>query len=276
MNLSFSKMHGLGNDFVVIDAINQRISLDSEMVRHLADRHRGIGCDQVLIVEAARSSDSDFFYRIFNADGSEVAQCGNGARCFARYVRDKGLTDQDTIRVETISGFMTLQIESDDQITVNMGIPHLEPVDIPLRRDNRADSYEINVDGQAIKFGAVSLGNPHAVIRVEDICAAPVATLGPILESHGDFPERANIGFVQISDPSHLILRVYERGSGETEACGSGACAAMIIARQHGWVDDSVTVKLRGGILRISWKGEGEPVWMTGPATHVFDGEIKL
>lgn len=276
MNLSFSKMHGLGNDFVVIDAINQSISLDSEMVRHLADRHRGIGCDQILIVEAARSPDSDFFYRIFNADGGEVAQCGNGARCFARYVRDKGLTDQDTIRVETISGFMTLQIESDDQITVNMGIPHLEPEDIPLHRDNRADSYEINIDGQAIKFGAVSLGNPHAVIRVEDIHTAPVSTLGPILESHGDFPERANIGFVQVSDPSQLILRVYERGSGETEACGSGACAAMIIARQQGWVDDSVTVKLRGGILRISWKGEGEPVWMTGPATHVFDGEIKL
>jgi len=276
MNLSFSKMHGLGNDFVVIDAINQDISLDSEMVRFLADRHRGIGCDQILIVEAARSPDSDFFYRIFNADGSEVAQCGNGARCFARYVRDKCLTDQDTIRVETISGFMTLQIESDDQITVNMGVPRFEPADIPLNRKSRANSYKINIDGQSIEFGAVSLGNPHAVIRVEDICTASVATLGPILESNDDFPERANIGFVQISDPSQLILRVYERGSGETEACGSGACAAMIIARQQGWVDDSVTVKLRGGILRISWKGEGEPVWMTGPATHVFDGEIKL
>jgi len=276
MNLSFSKMHGLGNDFVVIDAINQRISLDNEMARHLADRHRGIGCDQILIVEANRSPDSDFFYRIFNADGSEVAQCGNGARCFARYVRDKGLTDQDTIRVETISGFMTLQIESDDQITVNMGVPHFEPADIPLNRKSRANSYKINIDGQSIEFGAVSLGNPHAVIRVEDICTASVATLGPLLESHDDFPERANIGFVQVSDPSQLILRVYERGSGETEACGSGACAAMIIARQQGWVDDSVTVKLRGGILRISWKGEGEPVWMTGPATHVFDGEIKL
>lgn len=269
-------MHGLGNDFVVINAISQTVSLNSEIVQRLADRHRGIGCDQVLIVEAARSPDTDFFYRIFNSDGSEVAQCGNGARCFARYVRDKGLTDQNTIRVETISGFMTLQIESDDQITVNMGIPRLEPHDIPLRRDNRADSYQINIDGQTIEFGAVSLGNPHAVIRVEDICSAPVSTLGPLLESHDDFPERANIGFVQVSDPSHLILRVYERGSGETEACGSGACAAMIIARQQGWVDDSVTVKLRGGMLRISWKGEGEPVWMTGPAAHVFDGEIKL
>ena len=269
-------MHGLGNDFVVIDAINQTVSLDNETVQRLADRHRGIGCDQVLIVEAARSPDTDFFYRIFNADGGEVAQCGNGARCFARYVRDKGLTDQDTIRVETISGLMTLQIEADDQITVNMGVPRFEPAEIPLSRDSRADSYHIKIDGQAIEFGAVSLGNPHAVIRVEDIHTAPVATLGPLLESHNDFPERANIGFIQVLDQSQLILRVYERGAGETEACGSGACAAMIIARQQGWVDDSVTVKLRGGILRISWKGEGEPVWMTGPATHVFDGQITL
>lgn len=276
MNLSFSKMHGLGNDFVVIDAINQTLSLDSEAVKRLADRHRGIGCDQILIVEAARSPGTDFFYRIFNADGGEVAQCGNGARCFALYVRNKGLTNQDTIKVETISGFMTLQIEADNQITVNMGIPRFEPVDVPLRRDSRADNYQIEIDGQTITFGAVSLGNPHAVIRVDDICTAAVASLGPLLESHDDFPERANIGFVQVSDPSQLILRVYERGSGETEACGSGACAAMIIARQQGWVDDSVTVKLRGGMLRISWKGEGEPVWMTGPATHVFDGEIKL
>jgi len=276
MNLSFSKMHGLGNDFVVIDAINQTVSLDSQRVQQLADRHRGIGCDQLLVVEAARSAETDFFYRIFNADGSEVEQCGNGARCFARFVRDKGLTDQDTIQVETISGQMTLQIEADDQITVNMGIPRFEPADIPLQRDNRADTYNISIEGQAITFGAVSLGNPHAVIRVDDICSAPVATLGPLLESHDDFPERANIGFAQIADRSRLILRVYERGAGETEACGSGACAAMIIARQQGWVDDSVTVKLRGGMLRISWKGEAEPVWMTGPATHVFDGQITL
>jgi len=269
-------MHGLGNDFVIIDAINQSVALDSETVQHLADRHRGIGCDQLLIVEAARSPDTDFFYRIFNSDGSEVAQCGNGARCFARFVHDKGLTDQRTIHVETISGFMTLQIEADDQITVNMGIPRFEPADIPLRRDQRANSYQIKIDNQIIEFGAVSLGNPHAVIRMEDICSVPVSTLGPLLESHDDFPERANIGFVQISDPDQLILRVYERGSGETEACGSGACAAMIIARQQGWVNDNVTVNLRGGMLRISWKGEGEPVWMTGPATHVFDGQITL
>ena len=269
-------MHGLGNDFVVIDAINQNISLDSEAAQRLADRHRGVGCDQILIIEAPRSPDTDFFYRIFNADGSEVAQCGNGARCFARFVRDKGLTELDTIRVETIAGRMTLRVEADDQITVNMGVPRFVPADIPLNRDSRADTYQIDIDGQAIEFGAVSLGNPHAVIRVDDIDSAPVATVGPVLESHDDFPERANIGFVQVASQDQLILRVYERGSGETEACGSGACAAMIIARQQGWVNDSVTIKLRGGILRISWKGEGEPVWMTGPATHVFDGQITL
>jgi len=276
MNLSFSKMHGLGNDFVVIDAINQNISLDSEIAQRLADRHRGVGCDQILIIEAPRNPDTDFFYRIFNADGSEVAQCGNGARCFARFVRDKGLTGLDTIRVETIAGRMTLKIETDDQITVNMGVPRFAPADIPLNRDSRAYTYHIDIDGQSIEFGAVSLGNPHAVIRVDDIDSAPVSTVGSVLESHNDFPERANIGFVQVPSQDQLILRVYERGSGETEACGSGACAAMIIARQQGWVNDSVTVKLRGGILRISWKGEGEPVWMTGPATHVFDGQITL
>jgi len=269
-------MHGLGNDFVVINAIEQTFSLDSEAIRHIADRHRGIGCDQVLIVEPARSTEFDFFYRIFNADGGEVEQCGNGARCFARFVRDKGLTDKDTINVETVSGPMTLQIESDDQVTVNMGVPRFEPRDIPLQREQRETLYSTNIDGQSIEYGAVSVGNPHAVIRIDDIESAPVATLGPILESHDDFPHRANIGFIQVVDPSHLALRVYERGAGETEACGSGACAAMIIARQQGWVDDSVTVKLRGGMLRISWKGEGEPVWMTGPATHVFDGHITL
>jgi len=269
-------MHGLGNDFVVINAIDQALPLDSETIIRLADRHRGIGCDQVLIVEAARSPEFDFFYRIFNADGSEVEQCGNGARCFARFVRDQGLTDNDIIKVETISGPMTLQIEADEQITVNMGIPRFEPADIPMQRDQRETSYTLNIKGQSIEFGAVSVGNPHAVIRVDDIESAPVATLGPILESHDEFPQRANIGFIQVTNSKHLILRVYERGAGETEACGSGACAAMIIARQQGWVDDSVTVKLRGGMLRISWKGEGEPVWMTGPATHVFDGQITL
>lgn len=269
-------MHGLGNDFVVINALEQTLSLDSEAIVRIADRHRGIGCDQVLVVEAPLSDEFDFFYRIFNADGSEVEQCGNGARCFARFVRDKGLTNKNNIKVETISGPMTLQIAADNQVTVNMGVPRFEPSDIPLSREQREMSYNIDVDGQSIEFAAVSVGNPHAVIRVNDIDTAPVATLGSILASHADFPRRANIGFVQVTDENQLILRVYERGAGETEACGSGACAAMIIARQQGWVDDSVTVSLRGGTLRVSWQGESEPVWMTGPATHVFDGHITL
>lgn len=276
MNISFSKMHGLGNDFIVINAIEQPLSLDSETILRLADRHRGIGCDQILIVETARSAEFDFFYRIFNADGSEVAQCGNGARCFARFVRDQGLTDQDSIKVETLSGPMLLQIEADGDITVNMGVPRFDPSDIPLQHEQRENSYQLTIDDQSIEFGAVSVGNPHAVIRVNDIESAPVATLGPILESHTFFPQRSNIGFIEVIDNHQLNLRVYERGAGETEACGSGACAAMIIARQQGWVSDSVTVNLRGGMLRISWKGEGEPVWMTGPATHVFDGQITL
>ncbi len=276
MNISFSKMHGLGNDFIVINAIEQPLSLDSETILRLADRHRGIGCDQILIVETARSAEFDFFYRIFNADGSEVAQCGNGARCFARFVRDQGLTDQDSIKVETLSGPMLLQIEADGDITVNMGVPRFDPSDIPLQHEQRENSYQLTIDDQSIEFGAVSVGNPHAVIRVNDIESAPVATLGPILESHTFFPQRSNIGFIEVIDNHQLNLRVYERGAGETEACGSGACAAMIIARQQGWVSDSVTVNLRGGMLRINWKGEGEPVWMTGPATHVFDGQITL
>ncbi len=276
MNISFSKMHGLGNDFIVINAIEQPLSLDSETILRLADRHRGIGCDQILIVETARSAEFDFFYRIFNADGSEVAQCGNGARCFARFVRDQGLTDQDSIKVETLSGPMLLQIEADGDITVNMGVPRFDPSDIPLQHEQRENSYQLTIDDQSIEFGAVSVGNPHAVIRVNDIESAPVATLGPILESHTFFPQRSNIGFIEVVDNHQLNLRVYERGAGETEACGSGACAAMIIARQQGWVSDSVTVNLRGGMLRINWKGEGEPVWMTGPATHVFDGQITL
>jgi len=276
MDIQFSKMHGLGNDFVVIDAINQSIELDTETAQRIADRHRGIGCDQILIVEPPRNPEQDFFYRIYNADGSEVQQCGNGARCFARFVHDKGLTDKTTIKVETAAGPMTLNIEDDGEITVNMGVPRFEPADIPLRREQRAQTYDLAVNGQTISCGAVSLGNPHAVLRVDDIETAPVATLGPLLESHDDFPERANIGFMQIADADHILLRVFERGSGETEACGSGACGAMIIARQNGWVNDRVTVRLRGGRLRISWKGEGEPVWMTGPASHVFDGQITL
>lgn len=276
MLLEFTKMHGLGNDFVVIDAINQSVTLDAETVRTLSDRHRGIGCDQVLLIETAHNTDSDFFYRIFNADGSEVAQCGNGARCFARFVHDKGMFTDKQIRVETMAGLMQLQIEADGQVTVDMGIPKFEPNDIPLRRDHREAEYEINFGDNTIRFGALSIGNPHAVMLVSDIDSVDVTNIGRLLESHPDFPQRVNVGFLQLIDKRHLRLRVYERGAGETEACGSGACAAMIFARQQGVVNDKVTVELRGGTLLINWTGENSPVRMTGPACHVFDGRIDI
>lgn len=275
MNLRFSKMHGLGNDFVVIDAINQSVSLDAGQVRALADRHTGIGCDQLLLIEPARTAESEFFYRIYNADGGEVEQCGNGARCFARYVRDHGLTDNDTIRVETLSGIITLQIEADGQVTVNMGVPNFEPASLPFDMPERADSYTLD-DGQTTRFSVVSMGNPHAVTLVDDISTAPVAELGAFIESHPLFPQGVNAGFMQIRDRDHIQVRVFERGAGETLACGSGACAAMVIARQQGLVNDMVTIELRGGNLQICWEGEGEPVWMTGPAVHVFEGQVEL
>jgi diaminopimelate epimerase len=276
MMLNFSKMHGLGNDFVVIDAINQSVSLDTELVRRLADRHRGIGCDQLLIVEPAQQPDSEFYYRIYNADGSEVEQCGNGARCFARFVRDKGLTHNDTILVDTASGRISLRIETNGEITVNMGQPHFAPADIPLHRDVVETEYRMDIDGEVIHFGAVSMGNPHAVLLVDDVDSAPVAELGPRLESHPDFPNRVNVGFAQVVNREQMRLRVFERGAGETEACGSGACAAMVVARQQGLVNDKVAMELRGGTLQISWAGDNSPVLMTGPATHVFDGQIEI
>jgi diaminopimelate epimerase len=276
MMLNFSKMHGLGNDFVVIDAINQSVSLDTELVRRLADRHRGIGCDQLLIVEPAQQPDSEFYYRIYNADGSEVEQCGNGARCFARFVRDKGLTHNDTILVDTASGRISLQIEPNGEVTVNMGQPRFDPADIPLHRDAVEAEYSLDIDGELIHFGAVSMGNPHAVLLVDDIDSTPVAELGPRLESHPDFPNRVNVGFAEVVNRDQIRLRVFERGAGETEACGSGACAAMVVARQQGLVNDKVALELRGGTLQISWAGDDSPVWMTGPATHVYDGQIEI
>lgn len=275
MNLRFSKMHGLGNDFVVIDAISQHVELDAARVRLLADRHYGIGCDQLLVIEAPRRPGSDFFYRIYNSDGGEVAQCGNGARCFARYVRDHGLISRDEIHVDTAAGEMTLYIEADGQVRVNMGEARFDPADLPFTAAARQTGYRLKVNGQLVEFCAVSLGNPHAVLRVEDIETAPVTTLGPLLESHPAFPQRVNVGFMQILDRGRIRLRVYERGAGETRACGSGACAAMVVARQQDLVNDMVTVELRGGNLQIQWQGEGEPVWMTGPATHVFEGQIN-
>jgi diaminopimelate epimerase len=274
--LKFTKMHGLGNDFVVFDAINQAIALSPEQIRRIADRHFGIGCDQVLLVEAPSSSDADFRYRIFNADGGEVTQCGNGARCFARYVRDKGLSDKNAIRVDTGPGQLLLRFDGPADVTVDMGIPRHAPEEIPLRAAEERLDYSLTIDGRTWHFGAVSIGNPHAVLRVNAVETAPIDEIGPCLESHADFPERANIGFMEVVDRHHVRLRVFERGAGETLACGSGACAAAVVGIEQGHLDDPVQVELLGGALVVSWQGRGRSVVLTGPAVSVFDGEIDL
>ena len=274
--MKFTKMHGLGNDFVVIDAVRQQVELTPEQVRRLANRNFGIGCDQVLVVEPPIRPDADFRYRIFNADGGEVAQCGNGARCFARYVREHGLCDRDEIRVDTQAGRLVLRLREDGGVTVDMGVPRLAPHEIPLRAEQEALSYPVDIDGAAWTFSAVSMGNPHAVLRVDSVDTAPVARLGPALESHPLFPERANIGFMEIVDRHQIRLRVYERGSGETLACGSGACAAVVAGIRQGWLASPARVELPGGALDIAWEGIGQPVLMTGPASTVFEGEIVL
>ncbi len=275
-SLEFTKMHGLGNDFVVIDAINQRCELSAEQCRYIADRHFGIGCDQILLVEPARSQDTDFYYRIFNADGSEVEQCGNGARCFAKFVRAKGLTEKQIIDVGTHTGNIQLYIEDADLVRVNMGAPILEPKLIPFQADRQAASYPIAINGQQLNIGAVSMGNPHAVIQVADVDSAEVADMGPAMEHHPRFPQRVNVGFMQIVDRSRIRLRVYERGAGETLACGTGACAAVVSGINQGLLDQEVQVALPGGDLVIKWSGDSQPVWMSGPAATVFDGRVEL
>jgi diaminopimelate epimerase len=276
MELKFTKMHGLGNDFVVIDAINQRVDLDTSQIREIADRRHGVGCDQLLLVEKPDQSDSEFRYRIFNADGGEVEQCGNGARCFARFVRAKGLTDATRIPVDTSAGRIELMVRDDDTVTVDMGAPHLNPVDIPFDATIQAPRYAISVNGETIEIGAVSMGNPHAVLEVPHIESAPVAKLGPPLEAHPRFPNHVNVGFMEIVDRNRIRLRVFERGAGETLACGSGACAAVVTGRVQGLLDETVTTELRGGDLVVSWRGDDHPVLMTGPATFVFEGTIEL
>lgn len=273
--LKFTKMHGLGNDFVVIDAVRQTVALTPDKVRQIADRHFGVGCDQLLLVEPPLQPDADFRYRIFNADGSEVAQCGNGARCFARFVYEQGLSDKTEIKVDTHAGRLVLQREANGMICVNMGIPRHAPAQIPLAVGEEASRYPVEVDGVAYAFGAASMGNPHAVLQVESVDSAPVATLGPLLESHPLFPERANIGFMQVLDAHRIRLRVFERGSGETLACGSGACAAAVIGIEQGLLASPVQVDLPGGSLHIRWQGRGTPVLMTGPAARVFEGELQ-
>jgi len=276
MLLEFTKMHGLGNDFMVIDAVNQSVSLSPGQVRALADRHRGVGFDQLLLVEAANTPAADFRYRIFNADGGEVGQCGNGARCFMRFVQEQGMTGKQQLRVETASGPLQLILESDGQVTVDMGVPRLEPQDIPFDAPAFATRYPLDVAGLQLEIGALSMGNPHAVLLVNDIETAPVSELGPAIERHPRFPERVNAGFMQIIDPATIRVRVFERGAGETLACGSGACAAMVAGRLWEQLGPRVKVVLTGGELVVSWAGIGKPVLMTGPATTVYQGRIAL
>ncbi len=276
MQINFSKMHGLGNDFMVVDAVTQNVFFSPDMVRRLADRHRGIGFDQLLIVEPPYDPETDFHYRIFNADGSEVEQCGNGARCFARFVSMKGLTNKYHISVSTKAGKMLLKLENDDQVTVNMGVPIFDPAKIPFRANQAEKTYILRAGDQTVFCGAASMGNPHCVTVVDDVLTADVETLGPLLESHERFPERVNVGFMQVISRSEVKLRVYERGAGETQACGSGACAAVAIGRQQDLLDEEVTVSLPGGDLRICWYGNGSNLFMTGPVAHVFDGQVLL
>lgn len=269
-------MHGLGNDFMVLDNVTQNVYLSNEQIRHLADRNFGIGFDQLLVVEPPYDPDLDFHYRIYNADGSEVSQCGNGARCFARFVRMKGLTNKNKIRVSTHSGKMTLFVERDGQITVNMPVPELEPAKIPFTAQKTEGTYILRTEAETVLCGVASMGNPHCVLTVDSVADAPVETLGKELECHERFPEKANIGFMEVVNPEFVKLRVYERGAAETLACGSGACAAVVIGQIQKKLAKQVTVELPGGQLKIFWKGPGHPVKMTGPAVHVYDGQIQL
>lgn len=276
MLLRFTKMHGLGNDFVVIDAVTQGITITPDLARKLGDRRFGVGCDQILVVEPPNQPNVDFCYRIFNQDGSEVEQCGNGARCFAKFVRDRRLTGKNTIRVATASGIIELSVQRDHQIRVNMGVPILEPSNIPFTASEQNTCYPIDVDDKTLSVSAVSMGNPHAVLQVDNIDTAPVSTSGPAIESHLRFPQRVNAGFMQVLNRNEINLRVYERGAGETLACGTGACAAVVAGQLQDLLDSQVKVNLPGGSLVIEWAGDGQPVMMTGPATTVFHGRIKI
>lgn len=275
MLVRFTKMHGLGNDFVVIDLVTQRVRLSENKVKKLADRHTGIGFDQLLLVEPPTEPDMDFKYRIYNADGSEVEHCGNGARCFGRFVRDKRLTMKDRIAVETAKGKAIITMR-DELVEVDMGAPMLTPSEIPFTAAAQQVTYPVDVSGQSVEISAVSMGNPHGVLLVDNVETAPVETLGPALEKHPLFPAKANIGFMQVVNPDEIRLRVFERGAGETQACGTGACAAVVAGRLRGLLNEQVTVRLPGGVLEIRWQGEGHPVIMTGPAATVFEGQVFI
>jgi diaminopimelate epimerase len=283
MKLKFTKMHGAGNDFIVIDATRQTINLTAEQWRQLADRKFGIGADQILVVERPTQAGVDFRYRIFNSDGGEVEQCGNGARAFVKFVVEKGLTEQREIRVETMSGIITPRLEDDGRVTVNMGAPVLLPEHVPFdvqglssRRVSHIDMWPLAVEGQIIEVATLSMGNPHAVQWVNDVDAAPVGELGPLIEHHARFPRRVNAGFMQVVNRNHIRLRVFERGSGETLACGTGACAAVVAGILHGDLDSPVLVDTRGGQLSIGWQGTDAPVMLTGPAVSVFEGSCEI
>ncbi|MDQ7988586.1 MAG: diaminopimelate epimerase [Candidatus Dactylopiibacterium sp.] len=276
MKLEFTKMQGLGNDFVVIDAIGQPLEMTPALARRLGDRRFGVGCDQILIVERAQAPDVDFRYRIFNADGSEVEQCGNGARCFARFVHARGLTSRTTLRVETKSGVIEPRLQPDGLVTVDMGVPAFAPASLPFVSATDAAEQVLDVAGEPVVISAVSMGNPHAVQVVADVDDAPVARQGPVIENHPRFPARVNAGFMQIVDAHAIRLRVHERGAGETLACGTGACAAVVAGIRRGLLSSPVRVSTRGGTLDIAWNGPGQPVLMTGPAERVFDGHIEI
>ena len=276
MRLRFTKMHGQGNDFVVVDGVRQPVTLTSEAVRAIADRHFGIGCDQLLLVEAAREPGNDFRYRIWNADGGEVEQCGNGARCFARFVLDQGLTTKREIRVETAGGVIRPRIEASGQVTVDMGAPRFDPREVPFVADEARIAHTIQVAGQPVEVSVLSMGNPHAVQVAEDVERVPVTTQGPLIEHHPAFPQRVNAGYKQVVSRGHIKLRVWERGAGETLACGTGACAAVVAGIRRGLLDAEVRVTTRGGDLLIRWPGGMSPVMMTGDAVRVFDGEIEI
>lgn len=276
MKLKFSKMHGLGNDFVVLDGVRQNISLTPEQLRYLADRNFGVGCDQILLVEKSSQPGVDFRYRIFNADGGEVEQCGNGARCFVRFVHENGLTDKREIRVETMRGTIAPRLEADGNVTVDMGLPRFSPHEIPFLHDDDVVIYNLDVADETLEISVVSMGNPHAVQVVDSVEQAPVGEHGPLIENHEKFPQRVNAGFMQVVDRHAIKLRVFERGSGETLACGTGACAAVVAGIRRGLLDSPVRVTTRGGDLTIVWGGNDRPVLMTGPAVTVFTGEIEV
>ncbi len=276
MSIKFTKMHGAGNDFVMLDGISQRLKLRPDDIRRVADRRRGVGCDQVLVVEAPGRPDADFRYRIFNSDGSESGQCGNGARCFARFVRHRQLTSLREMVVETTAGVMTLRLCDGDEVEVEMGVPSFDPAEIPLRAETEQHEYELIAADETLRVGALAIGNPHAVVRVDGVNDGSLERLGAALESHELFPERVNAGFAEVVARDRLRLRVYERGVGETLACGSGACAAVIHGRRMDWLDERVTVELPGGKLAIRWAGGQSPVFLRGPTSISFEGNLRL